>query len=96
MNSGDLLSIRATNLGGFQLTSNPILRSRIKNYVQHFLINISLISLEYIRTYFSQVGIKGLNLGESKLEENEVTKLLELLPELEEITLSIIYIYIYI
>ena len=32
INSEELLEVRAINLGGYQLTSNPILRSRIKNY----------------------------------------------------------------
>ena len=29
----DLLEVRRTKLGGFQLTSNKILRARIKNYL---------------------------------------------------------------
>ena len=40
LNSKDLLEIRATKLGGYQLTSNLVLRSRIKNY-------LSKISLKY-------------------------------------------------
>ena len=33
-NSTDLLQIRALNLGGYQLISNPYLRARIKNYLK--------------------------------------------------------------
>ena len=35
LNALNLVNIRGTNLGGYQLTSNNILRSRIKNYFPH-------------------------------------------------------------
>ena len=61
MNSKELLEIRATNLGGYQLTSNTTLRSRIKNYLKVAPFNSmtnSLIESAKFDLVFEQTGRK--------------------------------------
>ena len=40
-NSRDLIRVRAISLGGFQLTTNKLLRSRIGNYLEKLQFNMN-------------------------------------------------------
>ena len=99
----DLLSIRGTKLGGYQLTSNILLRSRIKNYFHtiqyypHDNIDMELIIRRY-KLIFEQTGKEKLDFGDMGLGNKGVIKLTNILsaiPQTTKINLSI-YIYIYI
>ena len=58
MNSVDLITIRGLGLGGLQLTSNELLRSRIKNYLKgikfHIETNNPAVIANYIKLSFQQ------------------------------------------
>ena len=96
LNCSDLLQIRVTNLGGYQLAANKYLRPRIKNYFPsiQFYPNPSIKILEVI---FEQTGQQELNLEYSKeylfrmkithSKLQEFSNLFEFLPQLKIINL---------
>ena len=63
LNSEELLQIRRTKLGGYQLTSNRILRSRIQNFMPYLYTKLELegpnsdveINLRKCRLLFGQI-----------------------------------------
>ena len=110
LNRKELLELRATNLGGFQLTSNKILRSRIRNYfhkLQPYMIEKNKIytsNLELchrlIELLFEQTGRKVLDFDEIGCKDEWIntdilTSIMKLHPDIEGINLGK-YIYIYI
>ena len=60
LDSRDLLEVRITKLGGFQLTSNKLLRSRITNYLDiKPILHLNADHAENIRNlrvFFEQIG----------------------------------------
>ena len=106
LNCREILEIRITKLGGFQLSSNKLLRSRIKNYFPQLKPNINYhnnIEKYYskLQTIFEQTGRESLNLNKMNINKNILKKwepLIKLNPELKEINLGnyldIVYIYI--
>ena len=98
----DLLQIRATTLGGYQLTSNKLLRSRIKNY--HPPMRIKLVRLfdsQKINAMFEQTGNEILNFSYVYIREKEKISMFKVflkeIPEIKGLNLGKdIYIYIYI
>ena len=60
LDSRDLLEVRITKLGGFQLTSNKLLRSRITNYLDiKPILHLNADRAENIhnlRVFFEQIG----------------------------------------
>ena len=104
LNCKELLELRATNLGGFQLTSNKILRSRIGNYFLKIQPNLIEENNTYYPNYdlchkrvelvFEQTGRKLLNFDEIQSSNKELitTKILiyimKLHPDLEGINLG--------
>ena len=103
LNPKEILEARAIKLGGYQLASNSNLRPRIKNFLDNFNVTFSPISThtDIIRRFkllFSQTNRKSLGFS-SKLQNEGIIKLseiMEAIPELEEIHLSKINIYIFI
>ena len=105
LNSRDLLEIRCTKLGGYQLVSNKILRSRIKNYFTgRFNIKLSEDvhgeKIEYydrrVKLIFEQTGMGILDLEDSgKGVIDGLIYLMKNNAEILELKLGI-YIYIYI
>ena len=99
LNYLDLLQIRAMKLGGFQLTSNRIMRSRIKNYFPKNSpkkINIQSVNINIVELIFEQTGEDNLDI--SSIGENQVRAWLPLLKsnlDIKGINLGNIYIYIY-
>ena len=106
LNYVELLEIRCLKLGGYELTSNITLRSRIKNYPHSFDYTFSNIDLEEearnprkIKLIFAQIGKNKLSLANIQKDHQKlkhITKILKLLPELTELNLCNIYIYIYL
>ena len=104
LNCKDLLEIRSSKLGGFQLISNRLLRSRIKNYFFsriHPNLKENLSTTKYdkrMKLLFSQTDKDVVDLESSKLTFDEIKNLLrvlELNPQIRGINLSMdIYIYI--
>ena len=97
----DLLTIRLINQGGYQLTSNTILRSRIKNYFPKLkLFSFSKSTMNFINLLFEQSGEKR-KLYFSNLKDQEIGELIKAIPhinKIEKLNLGnhILYIYIYI
>ena len=95
MNGENLLEIRATNLGGFQLTSNILLRSRIQNYLQispFTSVDNSLFRTRKYNLIFEQTGER--KLGFKSIQDEGVIKLaenLKYIPYLHALDLSTIY-----
>ena len=101
---GDLLVIRESSLGGFQLTSNKLLRSRIKNY-SNFQPVLELkstntgeegakkLKLVFVQTGKEKVNLKGVKIKSSSL--SEITKTFQFIPELKSLRLGL-WQYIYI
>ena len=58
MSSTDLLEIRASKLGGYQLTSNMTLRARIKNYMKVHITPLAkiLLNVNINKRIFQQIG----------------------------------------
>ena len=71
INSQDLLEIRVLNLGGYQLISNPYLRSRIKNYLKDkpytsftdFVNNNERINLLFEQTNLQTLKLNCINMN---------------------------------
>ena len=98
MNSSDLLQIRASKLGGYQLTSNTKLRSRIKNYIREFIVSPTLLTsqrcLESIQVIFEQIGKNKLTFEGMRMEDKGLiylSKILRQINTITEINLSNIY-----
>ena len=104
LDSKDLLEIRATKLGGYQLTSNKLLRSRIQNYFPKLrpLINHSnklKQNKEFLELVLQQTGgnilsFDGLKMGVGVI--NLWMPILKLIPQLKGINLGSLNLYIYI
>ena len=76
LNAEELLEIRGINLGGFQLTSNPLLRSRIKNYLIGLKYNIlSTNKINDIQNLFVQQGDNRLSFEGIILYNKQISKL---------------------
>ena len=95
----DLLRIRETNLGGYQLTSNPLLRSRVENYFLYSNIIIepeedqkfSEQTVHNIETLFEQTGKEELVFTEGQMNDQKLvdfSKILRYIHELKGITIS--------
>ena len=95
----DLLRIRETNLGGYQLTSNPLLRSRVDNYFLYSNIIIepeedhkfSEQTVHNIETLFEQTGKEELVFTEGQMNDQKLvdfSKILRYIYELKGITIS--------
>ena len=107
LNSRDLLELRAVNIGGYQITSNSILRNRIKNYISNispkytFLKANIKLNIQRINFVFEQMGNEVLSFADNKLGKGEIgpfALVLKHIPQLKEIILCNcvdIYIYIY-
>ena len=106
LNNTDLLELRNTNRGGYQLASNPLLRSRIMNYfpitthpfIYPKLTFDGLIYQRFVTVLFEQTGkmvldLLGFHMGKYKVFS--FTKLLRKIPHLIGINLGK-YIYSYI
>ena len=80
LDSRDLLEVRITKLGGFQLTSNKLLRSRITNYLDiKPILHLNAERAENIhnlRVFFEQIGQNKI-VFEEKFTHN--TKLIKLM-----------------
>ena len=110
LNSKELLQIRSTKLGGFQLVSNKILRSRIKNYFDKLYFRLydqEDLNIEKedqrAKLIFEQSGCQVLDFGKVKIGERQVRGFVGLLKENKSILKGInigtyyeLYIYIYI
>ena len=103
MNSIDLLSIRGSKLGGYQLTSNEYLRPRIGNYIHNItsniLTNYMTISQKdrRIKLIFEQTGKSKLKFNAIQIGNKiarEFVELLRLNSTLREFILCTYYIYI--
>ena len=97
----DLLQVRIIKLGGFQLISNTILRSRIKNYMSNikpiFDLNLNEdLNARRIRLLFQQTGSQRLNLNNMQITYKEIvdySKFLMLVPKIQILNLCrLIYI----
>ena len=98
----DLLEIKESGTGGYQLTSNKLLRSRIANYFPHLIlyldfntesdiwINIRRIILAFENMGNVELGFRGLDIGDQGVIE--LVSILEIMAD----GLGTIYIYIYI
>ena len=102
VNSFGLLEIRLCNLGGFQITSNTVLRSRIKNYFPKIIpkkAGINLTKIRFFLAMFEQTGENSLSFDNLKLGNNGALKLgkfLHYMPSITKLNLSKLYTYIYI
>ena len=72
--------IKLTNIGGYQLTSNQLLRSRIGNYFNKIYFNLKESSnvksnTRKIQIIIEQTGILILEFENEKLREKELTML---------------------
>ena len=99
VNSQELLQIRASSLGGFQLITNTTLRARIKNYLKDKIIFLTDIyaSKGNINLLFQQKSERVLSF--TLLEAKDAKKLaqnLKCIPNLQSLNLSnIFYEYIF-
>ena len=100
MNFRELLTVRGTNLSGYQLTSNKNMRSRIKNYFIRdtfypFLYLNTLIHqvTDYPKKFLvmvQQMGKEELNLCSMNIHEQECPKICEIfkcMPHLHSLNL---------
>ena len=97
LDSKDLLEIRATKLGGYQITSNCRLRGKIGNYfslIQPKLTSKLRANVRKIKLIFEQTGRKALNFSSIQLSNDRIKILvnaLKLNTELEEIIFGTIF-----
>ena len=94
LNSQELLQIRVLKLGGYLLTSNPLLRSRIKNYFQDLSPRLSQNYTENVHKLhclFGQIGLNKLSLRQRNIRNIPLKKLLSSFPEINIIDLGISY-----
>ena len=82
LDSRDLLEVRITKLGGFQLTSNKLLRSRITNYLDiKPILHLNADRAENIhnlRVFFEQIGQNKIVFEEKFMHNTEFLDLIEL------------------
>ena len=97
MNSEELIVIREINLGGYQLISNPILRSRIKNYFvrDYRLYFFQQINVDYycqkIELMYEQTGNEELylaNMGIDDIQCPQLVMILKYIPQIKSLQLS--------
>ena len=98
LDSSDLLTTRGIGLGGYQLTSNTLLRPRISNYLHSnyklLLTHEEEINYQHARLLFEQTGKNKLNFEGYRLSESNLKYLVQLLkrlPDLHQLILSIQY-----
>ena len=91
----DLLEIRSANLGGYQSTSNKILRGRIRNYIQKIIFSPPLHEEEdlsrNIQVLFEQTGEYKISASKKKMGDDRAIKFikcLKLFPQISELNLS--------
>ena len=106
LNSMDLLEIRILKLGGYQLISNPILRSRITNYLHKLQVNIIPNNIQEnvkrIKLIFQLMGKNKLIFREKSLnlemgEKDWVLncfQIFQYIPELSAVKLSNLHYFI--
>ena len=101
LNYKDLLQIRFSSLSGYQLTSNPLLRSRIKNYMKIIPDLSRSYSLEEnkrkLGCMFEQTGNNKITLKGIKWKDlhfAQFTDLLQDFPNISHLNMGN-YIYIY-
>ena len=102
MNGGELLEIRRINLGGYQLTSTKLLRSRIKNYyirnpklMINTLINAGARRIEAV---YEQMEGCEINLNCMNIDWEKCIRVIQILRDIHKlkgINLCIIY-YLYL
>ena len=96
----ELLVIREVNNGGFQLTSNKLLRSRIKNYfyILHPEFSENSPDMEIqIKLILEWTGKNVLCLAGMKLREKQINELsyaIRQIPYIEEFNLGRLFMYI--
>ena len=102
LTSSELIIIRETTLGRYQLTSNRMLRARIKNYFRKIVLDTVFQDINQdsrkIQLIFEQSGKNSLNFEENQIGITEqragyIAQLIALNQDLKEIILGI-YIYI--
>ena len=103
LSSKDLLQIRSVKLGGFQLISNRLLRSRIQNYFHKILpcelnqtIGIFDMQLNALRIkfLFEQTGSEILNLESiGKKEMKKWLQIIQLNSQIKGLNLGNMYLY---
>ena len=99
MDESELLEIKLMNIGGYQLTSNQLLRSRIGNYFNKIYFNLKESSdvksnTRKIQLIIEQTGILVLEFENMKLREKEIimfTQILKNIPQVQGINLSKYY-----
>ena len=98
----ELLEIRALKLGGYQLTSNETLRSRIKNYypaIKEINITNTRINLIFEQTGKRVLSFEGMRINSEQIKDL-VNQIVKSNLQIEGLNLSnlsqIYYIYIYI
>ena len=92
----DLLEIKGLSTGGYQLTTNQLLRSRIKNYFEIIKYSPDLdtadeINARNIYLIFEQTGRNKLSFEGMGVRDKGLIKfsdILKLIPDLKEINLS--------
>ena len=104
LNNVDLLAVRGTKLGGYQLTSNSLLRSRIQNYFYYLSPNLELrdssgifTNLNRIELIFGQTGNEKLDFGGMKIGAEgfiQLAKTLKLVHRIQELNLCKYGVYI--
>ena len=108
VNSRDLLEIRGSTLGGFQLSSNKLLRSRIKNYIDKVhakQMDNEIYDLNRdgnrVKVIFEQSG--GTILDFFAIQKNDFEYWMSVLPQNPQIRVirvgkikNILYLYIYV
>ena len=96
LDASELLEIKLTNIGGYQLTSNQLLRSRIRNYFNKIYFNLKESSdvksnTRKIQLIIEQTGILILEFENMKLKEKEIimfSQILKNIPQVQGINLS--------
>ena len=104
LNSEELIGLRGCNLGGFQLSSNQILRKRIGNYlgnIKPFIFHLESQQVaQFIIALFEQVNSwKLISFEEMNIESIQLiylSRAFKFLPGIAILKLRNIYIYIYI
>ena len=108
VNPIDLLNIRGVKQGGYELTSNKLLRSRICNYLGRGMYGYHWMSLNIdshrlariIQVIFDHTGTSLLDCRGARFGVNGLLPLINaaalLGPNVNGLSFGIIYIYIYI
>ena len=104
LTSNDLLEVRFTKLGGYQLITNKTLRPRIKNYFENikYVIDENMEQFELneenkkINLIFEQTGKEILEIYINNQDIHYLSQIFEANPHIKGITSSKISLYIYI